>query len=158
MQGRKLGMYISNVRPSTLVSYKNSVNRHIVPRLGGYKLCELKPHLIQRFIKEQENHPDDLCPKMIKNIHDITVYYTLKSIDKIKAFLKNTYSSNISFNSFIDETLINATFRTSFYYDNNFTLARDFRFAYAGLPSAAVPGYPVDRLSIQYAAHTGDCD
>ena len=35
-----LEMYTSSIRPGTLVSYKNSVNRHINPRLGRFKLCE----------------------------------------------------------------------------------------------------------------------
>ena len=70
MQGEKLGMYTSSIRPGTLPSYKNSVSRYMIPRLGNYKLSARKPHLIQRFIKELENYPGGLSAKTIKNMHD----------------------------------------------------------------------------------------
>lgn len=89
-----LEMYTSSIRPGTLLSYKNSVNRHIVPRLGNYKLGELKPHLIQRFIKELENHPDDLCPKTIKNIHSV-LHKALEEAVRVEYLVKNPSDKTI---------------------------------------------------------------
>ena len=49
-----LDLYTSNIRPGTLRSYSNNVHNHIIPALGGTKLCDLKPPMIQKFIRDLE--------------------------------------------------------------------------------------------------------
>ena len=89
-----LEMYTSSIRPGTLVSYKNSVNRHINPRLGKFKLSELKPHIIQRFIKELEKQSNPLSAKTIKNIHG-TLHKALEEAVRVEYLVKNPADKTI---------------------------------------------------------------
>lgn len=42
--------YLLNVKPSTLTIYRAHIKNHIRPALGGVKLVDLRPHMIQNFI------------------------------------------------------------------------------------------------------------
>ena len=42
--------YLVNVKPATFRTYTSFIENHIKPSLGGVKLSDLKPHMIQTFI------------------------------------------------------------------------------------------------------------
>lgn len=58
--------YLSSIKPLTLQTYTQQINRHIKPALGATLLKSLTPHLLQKFYNSLE-----LSPKSVKNIHGI---------------------------------------------------------------------------------------
>ena len=65
--------YCRNIKASTVVAYKGYINNHINPVLGQIRLCNLQPHMIQRFVNHLEHHGKNkskpLSSKTRKNIH-----------------------------------------------------------------------------------------
>ena len=44
-----LECYTSHLKPRALESYQCQVRNHIRPELGSIRLCDLRPHMVQRF-------------------------------------------------------------------------------------------------------------
>ena len=65
--------YCCDIKASTKVAYKGYIKNHIEPALGKVSLCNLQPHMIQRFINRLENQGKrsslPLSYKTRKNIH-----------------------------------------------------------------------------------------
>ena len=65
--------YCCDIKESTKVAYKGYIKNHIDPALGKTCLCNLQPHMIQRFINRLENQgkrsSQPLSYKTRKNIH-----------------------------------------------------------------------------------------
>ena len=59
--------YCVQVKERTHNTYKSAVETRIKPGLNAILLCELQPHMIQRFI----NGLAGISPKTVKNIHGI---------------------------------------------------------------------------------------
>lgn len=57
------------VREATLVSYEWIVNKYIVPQLGSYRLCDLRPDQIQRFYGELSRR--GLSARTVRYAHSI---------------------------------------------------------------------------------------
>lgn len=49
---RFLSAYCAHLEPSTQRGYKNSVEKHLVPRIGAYKLRDLQPVMVQQCIND----------------------------------------------------------------------------------------------------------
>ena len=62
--------YTNAIKPSTVISYTQNVNNHIVPNLGAARLGSLRPHDVQRFINKLSK-AGKLSAKSIKNISGI---------------------------------------------------------------------------------------
>ena len=58
--------YLGSIKPLTVQTYTQQINKHIVPSLGATKLESLTPHLLQKFYNSLP-----LAPKTVKNIHGI---------------------------------------------------------------------------------------
>ena len=89
-----LDLYTSNIRPGTLRSYSNNVHRHIIPALGGTKLCDLKPPMIQKFIRDLERAEKPLSNKTIHNIHG-TLHKALEEAVRAEYIQKNPADNTI---------------------------------------------------------------
>ncbi len=70
-----LSEYCMGVKPSTLKTYGDVVKNHIKPALGAVKLCELQPHMVQRFLNSLHRGASPLSAKSIKksikNVHGV---------------------------------------------------------------------------------------
>lgn len=72
-----LETYCKNeVRMTTYVNYETYVYKHIKDTIGGYKLCDLSPILIQQFYNDKSKNgrldgKGGLSPKTMKNLHDM---------------------------------------------------------------------------------------
>lgn len=67
---------INDVRMTTYVNYETYVNKHIKNSIGGYKLCDISPVIIQQFYNEifrngRLDGNGGLSPKTIKNLHNM---------------------------------------------------------------------------------------
>ena len=60
--------YLSDVKYLTAENYKSYIRNHIIPGLGGVRLCDLLPHTVQHFYKTMEG---TLSVKTIRNIHGV---------------------------------------------------------------------------------------
>lgn len=89
-----LELYTTSIRPGTLRTYVNNVNKHIVPAIGGIKLNALKPHLIQKFIKGLEDAEDGLSAKSIRNVHG-TLHKALEEAVRVEYIPKNPADKTI---------------------------------------------------------------
>ena len=89
-----LDLYTSNIRPGTLRSYSNNVHNHIIPALGGTKLCDLKPPMIQKFIRDLERAEKPLSNKTIHNIHG-TLHKALGEAVRGECIQKNPADNTI---------------------------------------------------------------
>lgn len=89
-----LDLYTSNIRPGTLRSYSNNVHNHIIPALGGTKLCDLKPPMIQKFIRDLERAEKPLSNKTIHNIHG-TLHKALEEAVRGEYIQKNPADNTI---------------------------------------------------------------
>lgn len=66
--------YLKAVKPSTVTSYKATVNTHLKPGLGAIKLDALTAHAIQSLyntLSAPEGEGKALSPKTVKNIHGV---------------------------------------------------------------------------------------
>lgn len=81
-------LYTSSVQPGTLRSYKNNVRKHIIPALGNVKLCDLKPPMVQRFIKKLECAENGLSVKSIRNVHG-TLHKALSEAVRVEYIPRN---------------------------------------------------------------------
>lgn len=63
-----LAEYTGGIKSGTLDSYKTQVKQNIKPAFGAVKLCELKPHQIQKHYNSLQQR---LCGKSIKNVHGV---------------------------------------------------------------------------------------
>ncbi len=66
-----LAEYCLGVKPSTLKTYSDVVKNHIRPALGAVKLCELQPHMVQRFLNGLQRGASPLSAKSVKNVHGV---------------------------------------------------------------------------------------
>lgn len=57
-----------NKTVSTIRSYEQITNQHLIPKLGHYRLSELNPSHVQRFIN---GLPKKLAPRTIRNIRNV---------------------------------------------------------------------------------------
>lgn len=89
-----LELYTSSITPGTLRSYRNAVQKHIIPALGGTKLCDLKPHMIQKFIRDLEKADKPLSNKTIHNIHG-TLHKALEEAVRVEYIPKNPADNTI---------------------------------------------------------------
>lgn len=62
-----LNEYCGAIKAGTLKAYRDNVKNHIRPGLGAVRLCDLQPHMVQRFVNSLQGK--GLSPKTIKNIH-----------------------------------------------------------------------------------------
>ncbi len=66
--------YSLNKKYSTLKGYRAQIKKHITPALGNYKLKQLTPFMIQRFLNhlsQEDENGKTLAPKSIKNVYAI---------------------------------------------------------------------------------------
>lgn len=66
--------YLKAVKPSTVTSYKATVNTHLKPGLGAIKLDTLTAHTIQSLyntLSAPEGEGKALSPKTVKNVHGV---------------------------------------------------------------------------------------
>lgn len=66
----------NSLRPTTYINYETYVHKHIKDTIGGFKLCELSPIIIQQFYNEKLkngklNGSGGLSPKTLKNLHNM---------------------------------------------------------------------------------------
>ena len=62
-----LNEYCTAIKEGTKSTYANVVKNYLIPKLGGLRLGDLAPHIVQKFINDLHG----LSPKTIKNIHGI---------------------------------------------------------------------------------------
>lgn len=46
---------LGSVKESSWQTYRNLLTRHLLPRLGGYSLIQLTPHVVHEFVEEPES-------------------------------------------------------------------------------------------------------
>lgn len=68
--------YNTNTKPSTMTSYRATIETHIRPKLGKVKLSDLQPHQVQQFINHLEyagksKTKKTVSPKTTKNVHGV---------------------------------------------------------------------------------------
>ena len=66
-----LDEYCNGVKASTKHTYSETVRLHIIPALGGIRLCDLQPHDVQRFLNELQRGDKPLAAKTVKNVHGV---------------------------------------------------------------------------------------
>lgn len=67
-----LAEYCMAIKPGTLRGYRDNCKNHIVPALGGIRLCELQPHDVQTFVNRlvrAKNGAKPISANTIRNIH-----------------------------------------------------------------------------------------
>lgn len=74
--------YNGDVKPTTIVSYRQHINNHILPALGAVKLNALTPSAVQKFYNDLQREEKQLSPKTIKNIHGV-LHQALKQAVKL---------------------------------------------------------------------------
>lgn len=83
-----LNEYCGAIKPGTLKAYSDTVNNHIIPALGNFKICALQPHDIQRFINALQRGKKPLSAKTVKNIHG-TLCKALSEACRVKYIASN---------------------------------------------------------------------
>ena len=89
-----LNTYCRNeVRASTLVNYEIYVDRHIAPRIGNIRLCDVNAIVFQQFFNDRQkngrlNGQGGLSPKTIKNMYDM-VHRCLDQAVKLEMISRN---------------------------------------------------------------------
>ena len=66
----------NTVRPTTYINYETYVHKHIKAAIGGIRLCDLSPIVIQQFYNEKLkngklNSNGGLSSKTMKNLHNM---------------------------------------------------------------------------------------
>lgn len=70
-----LDEYCNDIRLTTKINYETFIYQHIKDSIGGYKLCDLSPMIIQQFYNDKLkngkiNGKGGLSPKTLRNIHN----------------------------------------------------------------------------------------
>lgn len=76
--------YCLGLKERTRITYRSTVDIHIIPKIGAVKLPLLKPHMVQRFINDLKN----LSPKSVKNVHGI-LHRALEKAVQLEYIAKN---------------------------------------------------------------------
>ena len=66
--------YLGDVKSSTISQYGSYIENHLKPGVGGIKLAQLRPHIIQTLYNQKvrsTSNPEGLSAKTIKNLHGI---------------------------------------------------------------------------------------
>ena len=59
----------SSLRPNTIASYRTSLEKHVIPRVGSIRLARLTPRDVQRVYSECLS--DGLSPRTVHRVHAI---------------------------------------------------------------------------------------
>lgn len=70
-----LDEYCNDIRLTTKINYETFTYQHIKDSIGGYKLCDLSPMIIQQFYNDKikngkVNGKGGLSPKTLRNLHN----------------------------------------------------------------------------------------
>lgn len=70
-----LDEYCNDIRMTTKINYETYTYQHIKDTIGGYKLCDLSPLVIQQFYNEKSKNgkirgEGGLSPKTLRNLHN----------------------------------------------------------------------------------------
>lgn len=86
-----LNEYTGAIKPGTLKTYRDNVELHIKPHIGGIRLCELQPHDCQTFVNRLSRPRKGMKPlaaKTVKNIHG-TLCKALSEAVRVKYIAAN---------------------------------------------------------------------
>lgn len=75
-----LGEYTSNVKPSTLTSYRQHTKNHILPALGAIRLQALSAPAVQKFCNDLQREKG-LSAKTVKNIHSVLHHALTQAVE-----------------------------------------------------------------------------
>lgn len=77
-----LSIESKNLKPSSIIKYKNLIEKHIIPELGHWKLSELKADVICVFLEEQSSHGNIRTGGELSASTVQTIIYILKATIK----------------------------------------------------------------------------
>jgi len=94
-----LNEYCNDIRMTTKINYETYVHQHIKNTIGGYKLCDLSPLIIQQFYNEKSksgkiNGKGGLSPKTLRNLHNM-LHKALNQAVFLDLMIKNPTESTV---------------------------------------------------------------
>ena len=94
-----LDEYCNDIRMTTKINYETYTHQHIKDTIGGYKLCDLSPMVIQQFYNEKAKNgkvsgKGGLSPKTLRNLHNF-LHKALNQAVFLEMIAKNPTESTV---------------------------------------------------------------